>query len=155
MKGCFLLYSINVYSIINAIINVFNYCEMMEICVYVGCILVLWIILSIQNLPGNAGRDQGDRDGWAEPWASDLPSLHHGCFICMLHSVMSDSVTPWAATRQAPLSMGILQARILEWVAMPSSKGSSQPRDRTQISRIAGGFFTIRATRGAQGYWSG
>ena len=31
--------------------------------------------------------------------------------------------------RQAPLSMGILQARILEWVAMPSSRGSSQPRD--------------------------
>ena len=94
MKGCFLLYSISVYSIITAIINVFNYCEMMEICVYVSCILVLWIVLSIQNLPGNAGRDQGDRDGWAEPWASDLPSLHHGCFICMLRSVVSDSVTP-------------------------------------------------------------
>ena len=30
--------------------------------------------------------------------------------------------------RQAPLSMGILQARIVEWVAMPSSRGSSQPR---------------------------
>ena len=38
---------------------------------------------------------------------------------------------------------GILQARILEWVAMPSSRGSSQPRDRTQVSRIAGGFFTV------------
>ena len=38
---------------------------------------------------------------------------------------------------------GILQARILEWVAMPSSRGSSQPRDRTQVSRIAGRFFTI------------
>ena len=37
---------------------------------------------------------------------------------------------------------GILQARILEWVAMPSSKGSSQPRDRTCISYIAGRFFT-------------
>ena len=33
---------------------------------------------------------------------------------------------------------GILQARILEWVAMPSSRGSSQPRDRTQVSFIAG-----------------
>ena len=33
---------------------------------------------------------------------------------------------------------GILQARILEWVAMPSSRGSSQPRDRTQVSSIAG-----------------
>ena len=32
---------------------------------------------------------------------------------------------------------GILQARILEWVAMPSSKGSSQPRDRTQVSYIS------------------
>ena len=37
---------------------------------------------------------------------------------------------------------GILQARILEWVAFPSSRGSSQPRDWTQISRIAGEFFT-------------
>ena len=37
---------------------------------------------------------------------------------------------------------GILQARILEWVAMPSSRGSSRPRDRTQVSCIAGRFFT-------------
>ena len=44
---------------------------------------------------------------------------------------------------QAPLSMGILQARILEWVAMPSSRGSPQPRDQTQASGIAGGFFTV------------
>ena len=39
--------------------------------------------------------------------------------------------------------MGILQARILEWVAMPSSRGSPQPRDQTQVSRIAGRLFTI------------
>ena len=37
---------------------------------------------------------------------------------------------------------GILQARILEWVAFPFSRGSSQPRDRTQVSHIAGGLFT-------------
>ena len=37
---------------------------------------------------------------------------------------------------------GILQTRILEWVVVPFSKGSSQSMDRTQISRIAGGFFT-------------
>ena len=36
----------------------------------------------------------------------------------------------------------ILQARILEWIALPFSRGSSQPRDQTQVSRIAGGFFT-------------
>ena len=37
---------------------------------------------------------------------------------------------------------GILQARILKWVAFPFSRGSSQPRDRTQVPIIAGGFFT-------------
>ena len=51
--------------------------------------------------------------------------------------------------------LAILQARILEWVAFPFSRGSSQPSDRTQVSRIAGGFFTSRATREAQEYWSG
>ena len=44
---------------------------------------------------------------------------------------------------------GILQPRILEWVAMPFSRGSSQPRDRTQVSCIAGGFFTVLATKEA------
>ena len=43
----------------------------------------------------------------------------------------------------ALLSIGILQTRILEWFAMPSSRGSVQPRDQTQVSQIAGGFFTI------------
>ena len=42
---------------------------------------------------------------------------------------------------------GILQARILEWVAMPSSKGSSQPRGRIRVSCIAGRIFTIWATK--------
>ena len=38
---------------------------------------------------------------------------------------------------------GILQTRILEWVAFPFARGSSQPRDQTQVSCIAGGFFTV------------
>ena len=41
---------------------------------------------------------------------------------------------------------GILQARILQWVAFPFPRGSSQPRDWTQVSCIAGGFFTSWAT---------
>ncbi|MDK6445863.1 hypothetical protein QP104_08090, partial [Alloscardovia omnicolens] len=44
---------------------------------------------------------------------------------------------------------GTLQARIPEWIAIPFSRGSSQSRDRTQVSCIAGGFFTIWATREA------
>jgi len=44
---------------------------------------------------------------------------------------------------------GILQAKMLEWVSTPFSRGSSQPRDRNWISCIAGGFFTIRTNREA------
>ena len=46
---------------------------------------------------------------------------------------------------------GILQARILEWVAMSFSRGSSQPRDWTQVSQTAGRFFTVWATWKVQG----
>ena len=60
------------------------------------------------------------------------------CFICVRLFV-----TPWTVARQAPLSVGILQAKILEWVAMPFSRGSSQPRDWTLFSHIAGGFSAI------------
>ena len=55
--------------------------------------------------------------------------------------------TPWTVVH------GILQARILECVAFPFSRGSSQPRDWTQVSHIAGRFFTSWATRAAH-YWS-
>jgi len=57
--------------------------------------------------------------------------------------------TPWTVAHQAPLSIGILQASTLEWVAFPFSRGSSQPRDQTQVSHMADGFFTSWATREA------
>ena len=44
---------------------------------------------------------------------------------------------------------GIFQARVLEWIAISFSRGSSQPRNRTQVSRVAGRRFTIWATREA------
>ena len=53
-------------------------------------------------------------------------------------------VTSWTVAHH-----GILQARVLEWVDIPFSRRSSQPRDQTQVSCIAGGFFTIWATREA------
>ena len=58
-------------------------------------------------------------------------------------------VTPWTVAHQAPLFMGTLQARILEWVAMLLCSRSSPFRDRTQVFYIASGFFTIWATREA------
>ena len=45
----------------------------------------------------------------------------HSLDICCCYLV-AEFVTPWTVALQAPLSMGILQARILEWVAMPSSR---------------------------------
>ena len=54
------------------------------------------------------------------------------------HSVMSDSWQPHSLPGSSV--HGILQARILKWVAIPSSKGSSQSRDWTQVSLITSGF---------------
>ena len=56
------------------------------------------------------------------------------------------SAAPWTGAHQAALSMGILRARTLEWAAMPFSRGSSQPRNRTHVSCTAGRFFIIWAT---------
>ena len=55
-------------------------------------------------------------------------------------------VTPWTVACQAPIH-GILQARILQWVVTSFSRGSSQPRNQTWVSYIAGRFFTDWAMR--------
>ena len=60
----------------------------------------------------------------------DLSSL---C-VC---SVMSNSAPQWTAARQAPLSVGFFQARILEWVAISFSRGSSPPMDRIHVSWVS------------------
>ena len=57
------------------------------------------------------------------------------CVLCCFSCVWL-CVTQWTVTLQASLSIGILQRRILEWVAMPSSRGSSQPRDQTHVSYV-------------------
>ena len=59
------------------------------------------------------------------------------------HSVMFDSLRPHGL-----IVHGILQARILEWVVFLFSRGSSQPRGRTQVLHIAGGFLPAQP----QGY---
>ena len=63
----------------------------------------------------------------------------------LFHAKCKVKVTQLCPTLCDPMDYtvrGIFQARILEWVAFPFSRGSSQPRDRTQVSHIAGGFFT-------------
>ena len=71
-------------------------------------------------------------------------------FISVSHSVVSDYL--WSRGCSLPGSSvhGILQAGILEWVAISFSRGSSQPRNWTQVSCITGRLFTVWATREAR-----
>ena len=64
-------------------------------------------------------------------WAAKAPSLKGGGRMCctLLLSPIQLFVTPWTVARQAPLSMGILQTSMLEWIVILFSRGSSQPRD--------------------------
>ena len=63
------------------------------------------------------------------------------------YSVVSNSLQPHGLYLPDSSVYGILQARIRGWVAIPFSRGSSWPRDWTQISCIAGRFFTVWTTR--------
>ena len=67
-------------------------------------------------------------------------------FICL---VVLDSVTPWTIVSYGSSVHGILQAILLERVAIPFSRGSFWPRDKTLVSCIEGRFFTVWATREA------
>ena len=63
-----------------------------------------------------------------------VPQTEKGTFATLSHVRLS--VTLWTVAHQAPLSLGILQARILGCIAIPFSRGSSRPRDETQVSYI-------------------
>ena len=68
---------------------------------------------------------------------------HLCAVLCLVAQLCPALFDPMDVAHQAPLTMGNLQARILEWVAMPSSRRSSQPWDQNQISHIGGRFLTI------------
>ena len=87
-----------------------------------------------------------------------MNSQHHDFNVLLLYIHFLESVVlvtkfyltlcdPMDCSLQGSSVCGILQARILEWVAIFFSKGSSWPRDQTQVSCIAVGFFIIWATR--------
>ena len=122
------------------------------------------LLVNSESLPGSTWWPSPPGDGGLTSSVSPFSGITFLCLcpisenhrfmdfvLFFLHSVLTGSesifVTPWTLAHQASLSMGILQAGILKWVAMPSSRESSQPRDITQVSHIAGRFFTIWATR--------
>ena len=100
------------------------------------------LILHLPPPPTHNSLDgYGATVGWGEPIllhlspnCTDSGHLRMHCVVLCCAESLSRVwlfAIPWTVARQAPLSVGILQARILEWVAKPSSRGSSQPRDRT------------------------
>ena len=66
-----------------------------------------------------------------------------GLHMCLVSQLTLTLCEPHGCSPPGYSVRGILQARILEWVAIPFSRGSSQPRDGTWVSCIAGRFFTI------------
>ena len=62
--------------------------------------------------------------------------------LCLVTHLCPTLCDPMDCSPPGDSVRGVLQTRILEWVDMPSSRGSSQPRDRTGVSCIAGRFFT-------------
>ena len=102
-------------------------------------------------------RPRGTVGAHSPPPPHRFHSLIHSCPLCFGNTSQPSVKMKVAQSRPTlcdPMDCspagssirGILQARILEWVAVPFSRGSSQPGDRTQVSRIAGGFFS--ATEG-------
>ena len=101
-----------------------------------GCVPFVWWLLLIRTLCPSSLQPT---DFWP---LSDL------CAVLSCFSHVQLFLTPWIVTCQAPLH-GIFPATVLEWGAMPSSRGSSQPRDQilnSCISCIAGEFFYCRVT---------
>ena len=67
--------------------------------------------------------------------------------VCLGTQLCRTLCDPWTVAHQAPVSMGILQARTLEWIDVYSFRGSSQPRDWAHVFGTEDRFFTIWVTR--------
>ena len=104
------------------------------------------------SCPHFFGINSGAQAPWATVMGVHVGGLHlHWKWKLFSHVWLF--VTPWTVALQAPLFVGILQVRILEWVAVSFSSGSSQSGDWTQVSCITGGFFTVWATSKAHLQW--
>ena len=126
----------------------------MYACVCFMCVYICLIVLSFRATGWNIYEwddtrpYQNNMRGGGLSGDKDVTKLVRSWkLLCVSHSVVSRHfATPWTVALQVPLSPGILQARILQCIVMPSSRGSSQPRDWTQVSCTGGRFFTVWAT---------
>ena len=114
----------------------------------------------LQNLEYQGRRGRGSSMGWTDISTKDTKGRlkKNELQLCksesesesesVSHWVLSDSiVTPVDCSLPGCSVHGLLQAKILEWIAMPSSRGSFRPRDWSWVFCIAARFFTVWATR--------
>ena len=98
-------------------------------------------ILECVAIPSSKGNlpDPGIKPGSPALQAEYLPSegKPHALQVLSRFSHVQLFATLWSRARQALHVLGILQARILEWVAMPFSRGSSRPRDQIRVSYVS------------------
>ena len=105
-------------------------------------------------------REEGEKLNWGSAGAlvglekrndylkSPAKGLEY-CYCCLVAKFCQVFCNPVDCSQSSSSIHGISQARILEQVAIPFSRGSSLPTDRTRVSCIAGRFFTFSATREA------
>ena len=117
-------------------------------------------ILNVKR--GNEWMNEWTSVGWScshlDFWDRSLSLLHYVTSLCLNYKVKSLSrvwlCDPMDCSLRGSSVHGIFQARILEWVSISFSRGSSKPRDRIRVSRIGGRCFTVWATREALERWS-
>ena len=100
----------------------------------------IWLNVKIDQEDTSEMRSAGGGT-WVEAYKSPIKVKVSQSCLTPCHSM--DYSLPGSSVH------GILQARILEWVAFPISRVSSRPKDRTQVFCITGRFFTMWATREA------
>ena len=98
-----------------------------------------------ENVP-NLARDKPTDLSWANV-TQDIPQATNAKVKVLVTQSCLTLCDPVDCSPPGSSVRGILQARTLEWVAILFSRGSSWPRDQTQVSSITGGFFTIWDTR--------
>ena len=99
-----------------------------------------FLVTRVQSVMLSSGGSRGQDRGKPKP--NNVPCLRSGRDGVRESRSCPTLQEPMDYSLAGSSAPGILQARILEWIAMPFSRRSSQPRDQTWVSCIAGGFFT-------------
>ena len=117
---------------------------------YLKCLISLRVPWSFPQTPTTSFTNPAQLHRLPHVWPQEGPCcLHLSFLICEVAQSCPTLCNPMDCSPPGSSIHGILQARILEWVAISFSRGSSQPRDQTQVSCVAGRRFNLWVTREA------